>query len=141
MDCTGVSQWPNNAPAEQTLPPKRWTPQLQATEIVMQIQVNTDNHIQGSVELNQRVETAIESGLDRFSERITRAEVHLSDENSRAKSHGDPMRCRLEIRPASRDPMTVTGEGSTLDQAISAAVKKMVKLLDSTFGRLDDRRS
>ncbi len=75
-----------------------------------------------------------------FGERITRVEVHLSDENSSQKTHGDAMRCRMEARPAAREPVTVTADGATLDQAVSGAAKKLERLLDSTFGRLDDPR-
>jgi len=106
----------------------------------MNIQINTDNHIQGSEELTRQVETVVESVLGRFGERITRVEVHLSDENSSQKTHGDAMRCRMEARPAAREPVTVTADGATLDQAIGGAAKKLEKLLDSTFGRLDDPR-
>lgn len=104
------------------------------------IQIHTDNHIQGSEELKRQVESVVESSLGRFGERITRVEVHLSDENSSSKTHGDAMRCRLEARPTSHDPVIVTGDGATLEQAISSAAKKMVRVLDSTFGRLDNTR-
>lgn len=107
----------------------------------MIIQIKTDNHIQGSVELTQQVESVVEAALGRFGDRLTRVEVFLSDENSKHKTHGEPMRCRLEARPASRDPVLVSADGATLDQAISGAAKKMEKLLDSTFGRLDNPRA
>jgi ribosome-associated translation inhibitor RaiA len=106
----------------------------------MIIQVHTDNHIQGSEELTRQVEASVESVLGRFGDRITRVEVHLSDENSSQKTHGDAMRCRMEARPASRQPVAVTADAATLDQAIDDAVEKLEKLLDSTFGRLDNPR-
>lgn len=106
----------------------------------MLIQVLTDNHIDGSAALIQEIESAVEQTLHRFENRITRTEVHLSDENSRHKSHGEPIRCRLEVRPASHQPVSVTADGANIDQAVSGALTKMEKLLDSTFGRLDDPR-
>jgi len=106
----------------------------------MNIQVNTDNHIQGSENLTREVESVIESALGRFGDRITRVEVHLSDENSSQKTHGDPMRCRLEARPAARDPVSVTADAATIDQAVSSAAKKLERVLDTTFGRIDDPR-
>jgi ribosome-associated translation inhibitor RaiA len=107
---------------------------------LMNIQISTDNHIQGSAELTRRVESVVESALGRFGERITRVEVHLSDENSSQKTHGDAIRCRMEARPASRQPVVVTADAATMDQAIEDAAEKLEKLLDSTFGRLDDPR-
>jgi ribosome-associated translation inhibitor RaiA len=106
----------------------------------MIIQINTDNHVQGSAELTREVESLVESALGRFGDRITRVEVHLTDENSSQKTHGDAMRCRLEARPASRQPVTVTADAATIEQAVASAAKKMERLLDGTFGRLDDPR-
>jgi len=89
-------------------------------------------------ELTRQVESVVESALGQFGDRITRVEVHLSDENSSHKTHGDAMRCRMEARPAAREP--VTADGATLDLVIKDAAGKLEKLLDSTFGRLDDPR-
>ncbi len=106
----------------------------------MNIQINTDNHIQGSEERTRQVESVVESALGRFGDRITRVEVHLSDENSSQKTHGDAMRCRMEARPAARKPVSVNADGATLEQAAIGAAKKLENLLDSTFGRLDAPR-
>jgi len=48
----------------------------------MQIQINTDGNIEGKERLAEQVEAVVRDNLDRFSEQITRVEVHLSDENS-----------------------------------------------------------
>ena len=45
----------------------------------MQIQVHTDDKVQGGESLNAWVETEIKDKLARFSEHITRIEAHLSD--------------------------------------------------------------
>jgi hypothetical protein len=50
------------------------------------------------------------------------------------------MRCRMEARPAARDPVIATADGATLDQAVSSAARKLERLLYPTFGRLDDPR-
>lgn len=106
----------------------------------MNIQIHTDNHVAGGEDLTSQVESVVESALGRFGERITRIEVHLSDENSAQKTHGDAMRCRIEARPAARQPVTVTADGATLEQALIGAARKLERLLDTTFGRLDDPR-
>jgi len=51
----------------------------------MLIQVNHDNHIQGSAGLTQAIRAIIEGQLARFGEQITRVEVQLSDEAGAAK--------------------------------------------------------
>lgn len=104
----------------------------------MQIQVNTDNHTAGSAELTRQVEGVVEAALGRFSDRITRVEIHLTDENSSAKSRGNDMRCVMEARPASHQPITVSHEGTSLEQALDGAANKLEKSLSRTFERLDD---
>jgi hypothetical protein len=47
----------------------------------MKIQLNTDVHIDGTAALAAQVAATAEQALERFSEHVTRVEVHLSDEN------------------------------------------------------------
>jgi ribosome-associated translation inhibitor RaiA len=105
----------------------------------MQIQVNTDNNTEGREGLTRHVEAEVESALVRFSDRITRVEVHLSDENA-GKAGGGEKRCVMEARLAGRKPVAVTVEHSTLPEAISSASKKLEHLLESTLGRLSDHK-
>ena len=69
----------------------------------MKIQVNTDDSIQGDEILSQRVGDEISSRLGRFSDQITRIEVHLSDENAE-KGGGSDKRCVIEARLEGRKP-------------------------------------
>lgn len=48
----------------------------------MQIQVNTDDNVEGREELVRQLEAEISRTLGRFGDHFTRVEVHLSDENS-----------------------------------------------------------
>lgn len=105
----------------------------------MHIQVNTDNHIEGREALVARVEAAVASSLDRFSERITRLEVHLSDENGGKKGQNDK-RCLIEARIEGRQPTAVTCQAATLALAVAGAADKLKSSLASTLGRLRDDR-
>jgi len=105
----------------------------------MLVQVNTDHNTSGSQQLTQRVETIVAASLERFGERLTRVEVHLSDENG-AKNHGDDKKCVLEARPANMQPVVVTNVAATVDQAVDGAAKKMERHLDDTFGQIQDRQ-
>ena len=49
----------------------------------MQILVDADDHLHGSQDLMARIEGVVEGALERFSERIIRVEVRLSDLNTR----------------------------------------------------------
>ena len=129
----------------------------------MKIQLNTDAHIDGSEALAAQVSATVEQALDRFSEHITRVEIHLSDESggkSGGKSGGSSggssggksggksdgkngqtdQRCMLEARLEGRQPVAVTDHAATQDQAVHGAAKKLAHLLDSTLGRLHDHR-
>lgn len=105
----------------------------------MLIQINTDSNIEGDNALTRQVEVTVSDTLDRFSEQVTRVEVHLSDENSEGKSGAKDKRCMLEVRLAGRQPIAASDQAPTLDQAVRGAAEKMKRLLESTLGRLGDR--
>jgi ribosomal subunit interface protein len=103
----------------------------------MQIQVNTDNNIEGREALASYVEGLLEKSLDRFSDQITRIEVHLSDENSH-KSGPDDKRCLIEACLKGRNPTSVSHQAASLDQAVKGAADKIKKSIESTLERLQD---
>jgi hypothetical protein len=105
----------------------------------MHIQINTDKNIKGDDALAQQVEAVVRKSLGHLSERITRVEIHLSDENSDKKSGIEDKRCLLEARPVGLQPLSVNHRAVTLQQAVYGAVEKLKRSLDSTLGRLDSR--
>jgi len=107
----------------------------------MKIQMNTDSNIEGHEALATYVSGTLEIALKRFSDQITRVEVHLSDENSDKKGGIDDMRCMLEARLAGRQPIAVTEHAANVNQAIDGATGKLSSLLESTLGRLHDHRT
>ncbi len=104
----------------------------------MQIQINTDSNIEGHEELATQVESVVKSKLSQFSDQITRVEVHLSEENSH-KGGQDDKRCMMEARLKGRQPIAVTNQASTLDQAVDGAANKMKKTIESDLRRQDHR--
>ncbi len=113
------------------------TPMTIEMRTTMKIQLNSDSSIEGSDALAQAVETTIHAALERYGDRITRVEVHLSDENGTTGAGSRAMQCLLEARPAGLDPVVVTGSADTVERACHHAAQKMQSLLDSTFGRID----
>lgn len=101
----------------------------------MKIQLNSDNNIEGTDNLKGYLDETITKGLSRFSEQITRIEVHLSDENG-AKSGQMDKRCLLEARLGGIDPIAVTHQANTLHQSVTGAVDKMKAALDTRIGKL-----
>jgi hypothetical protein len=105
----------------------------------MKIQVNTDHNVEGSEALVLMVEAEVQSALERFVDRLTRVEVHLGDENGEKDGSGADKRCMLEARPAGMQPVAVTDFADTVEQAVVGATRKMQGVLNSTFGRIDER--
>ena len=105
----------------------------------MQTQLNTDHNVEGHKALAAQVSGAVERALRRFSDHITRVEVHLSDENG-DKSGEHDKRCLLEARLEGRQPVAVTHQAATLDQAVDGATKKFMRLIETTLGRLRDQK-
>lgn len=104
----------------------------------MQIQVNTDDHIQGGAPLAEWVREEASVRLARFKDHITRVEVFLTDIDG-AKSGVNDKRCRLEARVASRQPVTVTADADKMAVALINAVDKLASVLDADLGRVKDR--
>ena len=106
----------------------------------MQIQINTDRHIGGHETLKAQVRSTVESALIRFSDHITRVEVHLTDENG-DKSGQDDKRCVMEARLEGHQPIAVTHQAASVDQAVDGAADKLARLIESTLGRLHDQKN
>lgn len=106
----------------------------------MQIQVNSDKSVAVDMELSKSVEANVNDVLGRFSDRITRVEVHFGDVNGDRSGNKDK-RCLMEARVAGRDPVVVTDEGATPEIAAQGAARKMRRLLGSVFGRTSENVS
>jgi len=105
----------------------------------MQVQVSTDNNINGSAGLIENVEAELTETLSRFGNQITRVEVHLRDVNG-PKGAGDDKSCLMEARLAGRQPLVVSHGAATVRQAIDGASDKLERALDNLLGRLSDRK-
>ena len=105
----------------------------------MQIQFNTDESVDGREALGRHAEDVVRKVLDRFSNDVTRVEIHLSDSNGQKAGENDK-RCLMEARVAGRQPIAVTDEANTLHQAIDGATQKLKRSLDSTLGKLGDHK-
>jgi len=99
----------------------------------MQVQINSDNATAGSENLSQDVTAQVEAALSRFSQQITRIEVHLSDLG------GEQHRCVIEARLEGLQPFDVSNKGGTIDEAVDGCLTKMQSRIESTLGRLEHR--
>jgi ribosome-associated translation inhibitor RaiA len=100
----------------------------------MLIEVRTDGNINGGEQFSDRVEVELRTALHRYGDRIRRIDVHLSDAVGNKTSHDDKC-CIIEARLDGREPIVVTHQESSLDQAIHDAVHKLKKSIDSALGK------
>jgi ribosome-associated translation inhibitor RaiA len=104
----------------------------------MQIQVHADSSVKAGSHVAPAAEAAVEGAVRRWTKRITRVEVHLSDVN-RHKGGADDKRCVMEARLGGLEPIAVTHTAATLVEAIDGAATKLQKTLESTLARLNER--
>jgi len=102
----------------------------------MQIQTNTDHHIEGKEPFAAHVEATVTHALRHMQDQITRVEVHISDENA-GKSGVDDKRCLMEARPINHQPVAVSHQAGSVHQAIDGAAKKLKAAVETLLGRLD----
>jgi ribosomal subunit interface protein len=105
----------------------------------MTVQVNTDNHIKGSENMEAYVTEKMHSGLKHFTDKITRVEVHMSDQNA-DKGGAKDIRCRIEVRLEGQQPVLVEIKEDNHEKAISGAVNKMQAALRTKIGKMQNNR-
>jgi len=106
----------------------------------MQIQVHSDNHIEGSARLVEWVSGSVADKLDRFDDEVTRVVVHLNDENG-VKAGAQDKRCQIEARPKGLQPVSVTHKAASLELAVDGAIDKLNNALNHQFGKLRSKRA
>jgi ribosome-associated translation inhibitor RaiA len=104
----------------------------------MHFQVRTDNHIPNSEALIESVRAEVEAAIHpRFTHWVRRIEVYLQDTN--APKGGIDTRCSIEASLSGHQPIAVAEMAENVDDAVSGAIDKLVRVLDKTMGRLDDK--
>lgn len=101
----------------------------------MLVEVNTDKNIKNSERLIEYCKSMVEAELDRFAEHITRVEIHLSDENGE-KGGEDDKRCLIETKLKGKSPVAVKNTASNVDDAISGAIDKITKVLETSLDKM-----
>lgn len=105
----------------------------------MQFQFNTDSSVMGTQDVAERIEAQVRKRLERFADRLTRIEVHVSDVNGR-KHGADDKHCTIEARPRGSRPIGVTGKAADVDAAARIAANTMAERLERVLGKADRHR-
>ena len=101
----------------------------------MKIQINTDKNVAGSEELKISLTAFISDELSRYNDKISRLEIHLSDEDG-AKNGQNDKRCMLEARLEGMQPIAVSAHSNSDHEAVVDAVNKLKASLKSKLGKL-----
>ena len=105
----------------------------------MNIEIRTDNHIQGSERLISYIRAELTQEFQRYSERITHFSVHISDENGEKTGDHDK-RCMIEARPAGLKPLAVTHKAANIDASIHGAIDKLKRSLEHLYEKKEHHR-
>ena len=104
----------------------------------MKVLINSDKNVDVNADLEAQMEADVVSDMVRFGDRLTRVEVHLRDDSAGRSTEGD-IRCLIEARPAGQQPVAVTDHASTPTAAFNSALTKLGALLETKFGRMEDK--
>ena len=107
--------------------------------IFMNIEIRTDKNIINSDRLIDYVRTELKQEFQRYSEKITHFEVHLSDANG-DKGGEDDKRCMIEARVSGVKPIAVTHKADNIDQAIHGAIEKLQRSIEHSFAKREPHR-
>ncbi|WP_326836378.1 HPF/RaiA family ribosome-associated protein [Amycolatopsis rhabdoformis] len=100
----------------------------------MQIQISTDRNLHSDEDLIRYLESEVETKLARFADRLTRIDVHLSDEMG-GGTDGEDLRCVIEAFPAGREPVVVTNRAGSVNDAFTGALTRIEHTLATLFDR------
>jgi len=105
----------------------------------MQLQVHSDNHIDGSARLAGWVRATVASKFERYEEELTRVVIHLNDENG-SKAGANDKRCQIEARARGCQPLSVTHKAESLEFALDGAMEKLGHALAHRLGKQRNKR-
>jgi ribosome-associated translation inhibitor RaiA len=100
----------------------------------MLVQVNFGD-VQHSEAIESWTDDRIHSQLGHLTQKLTRVEVHLRDDNSASKSSHNDKRCVMEARIAGRRPLAVEHSGDDLYRVIDETAGKLSRAVKNDIER------
>ena len=105
----------------------------------MQITFHADSNTNGGQLMADHVTTVVTNAMERFGERITSVEAHLSGVGGQGTSSADEIQCALEARLAGFEPVVVKEHAGNAHQAIEGAVRKLKRAVGTALAKHDPR--
>jgi ribosomal subunit interface protein len=100
----------------------------------MNVRVNSDRAIEVDEALKHFIDQEVSHVLGRFTIRLTRVELHLSDVDNMKTGKLDK-RCLVETRLAGARPLAVSAKATDIAHAVDEALRKIKRTLECSFGR------
>jgi hypothetical protein len=100
----------------------------------MQVQVEVATEADVYEGLTAHVRGVVERALGRYAGRVTRVEVHLSDDD-RHEGGREAKRCLMEARLEGRAPRVVAHRAASLHEVVEGAAGKLGRSLEHTLER------
>jgi ribosome-associated translation inhibitor RaiA len=104
----------------------------------MIIQLNTDKNLTIHSEYEAQITEKLNIDLERYTDHITRIEVHMSDENG-SKGGVNDKKCLLEARFEGKPPVVTSDLGDTYDLALKGATEKLKNALKTVMSKLQEK--
>ena len=101
----------------------------------MIIQFNSEKNITGKAKFSAPIINLISAKLNIFSDKISRVEVHLTNEECEIDNPMDK-RCMMEARFAGMQPVAVTNMAETHEKAVGGAVELLRTSLMAIMGHM-----
>jgi len=105
----------------------------------MIIQINTGENLENNARTKEYYSDLVNENLDRFTEYLTRVEVHMADVNA-GKSGPADKKCTIEARMSGRDPIAVTAQDEKVEKAFNAALGKVKASMTTIVGKMQEKR-
>ena len=106
----------------------------------MQVLLHADHHTDGSQPMAEHLTRVVKDALDRFGERVTRVEAHLSDADGTSRTGTSDIHCTLQASVVGADPVIVKDQAPSAHQAIEGALRKLKRAVGASMARQDPRR-
>jgi len=101
----------------------------------MKMLVNSDSSIAMDAELAKNIVGEAAKILDRFSDRLTRVEIHLSDID-RGRTGKVDKRCLVEVRATQmKQPLVASAQTKEITTSVNQAMGKIFRALNTSLGK------
>jgi len=101
----------------------------------MTILINRGENVETNERTTEYFSDAVKKDLDRFSEYLTRIEVHFSDINA-DKGGPQDKKCVIEARVKNREPLAVTAQDDAMEKAFNSALGKVKASMTTIVGKM-----